>query len=49
MSGIVIAISIGIFLGMVAALSFVTFVVIKLVKFARQAMGQAKIKNEALD
>ena len=45
MSGIVIASSIGIFLGMVAALSFVTFVVIKIVKFARQAMGSGEDKE----
>jgi len=45
MSGIVIAISIGIFLGMVAALSFVIFVVVKVVKLARQAMGLGEDKE----
>lgn len=45
MSGIVIASSIGIFLGMVAVLSFVIFVVVKVVKLARQAMGSGEDKE----
>jgi len=45
MTVIVIASSIYIFLGMAAALSFVTFVVIKIVKFTRQAMGSGEDKE----